>query len=157
MTLSSPHRGRQPATGLVRRRDPMRDMEDVYDRMSQLMQDFFADPGQLGQGRWPAPADIEETDDAYIVEVDLPGVQPEDVNLGLRDTELRISGEVKERERTGILRRKTRRVGQFELVVALPGEVDPDKVEARLSDGVLAINLQKAENGRNRRIEIQNS
>jgi HSP20 family protein len=157
MTLSSPHRGRQPANGLVRRRDPLRDMEDVYDRMSQLMQDFLADPAQLGPGRWPAAADIEETDDAYIVEVDLPGVQPEDVNLGLRDTELRISGEVKERERAGILRRKTRRAGPFELVVALPGEVDPDKVEARLSDGVLTINLRKAENSRNRRIEINNS
>jgi HSP20 family protein len=153
MTLSAADRGRQPASGPGRRRDPVRDMEDVYDRMSQLMQEFFADPAQLP--RLAAPADIEESDDAYVVEVDLPGVQPEDVQLGLRDVELRIAGEVRPREHTGVLRRRTRRVGPFELIVVLPGAVEPDPVEAGLADGVLTVRLRKAGRG-GRHIEFDN-
>jgi HSP20 family protein len=49
--------------------------------------------------------DIEETEDAWIVEADLPGVKLEDVNVEVRGSELAISGEIKERRREGILRR----------------------------------------------------
>jgi HSP20 family protein len=132
-------------------------MEDVYDRMGQLMQGFFGEPGQLGftGGRWSALADIEETDDAFIVEIDLPGVRPEDVNLELRNNDLRISGDVREKERVGVLRRQARQVGQFDYVVGLPGDIDPDKVDAALSDGVLTIHLGKSTASKPRRIEVK--
>lgn len=140
-----------------RRGDPFQAMEDVYDRMGQLMQGFFGESGQLGfaGGRWTALADIEETDDAFIVEIDLPGVRAEDVNLELRNNELRISGEVREKERVGVLRRQTRQVGQFDYVVGVPGDIDPDKVDASLSDGVLAIRLGKSTASKPRRIEVK--
>jgi HSP20 family protein len=100
-------------------------MEDVYDRMGRLMQDFFGEAPPVTAAvtlpEWTTPADIEETDNEYIVEIDLPNVKREDVTLELRDNELRITGEIKDRERTGIVRRRSRRVGQFEHVVALPG------------------------------------
>jgi HSP20 family protein len=104
-----------------------------------------------------APADIEETDDAYVVEFDMLGVQPGDIDIEVRENELRVSGESKEKERKGILRRQMRRVGQFEHVVALPGEVDPDKVEARLADGVLTVRLNKSQVRKPRHVEIQTS
>jgi HSP20 family protein len=147
MSLTAMQQPTRPVT-VIRRWDPFRDMEDVYSRMSQLMEGFA---GQL-----PATlADIEETDDAYIVEMDLPGVRTEDVSLDLRDNELRISGEIKEKERKGVLRRRSRRVGEFEHVVTLPGEVNPDKVEAKLSDGVLTVRLGKASTSKQRHIEIK--
>jgi HSP20 family protein len=54
---------------------------------------------------WIPAVDVEETDDAWIVEAEVPGVGRDDVNVELRDSELVISGETKKRERSGILRR----------------------------------------------------
>jgi HSP20 family protein len=126
-------------------------MEDVYGRMSLLMQDYFRDqtPSAL--------ADIEETDDSFIVELDVPGVRAEDVDLELRDNELRVTGDVKEREHSGVLRRKARRVGEFEHVVTLPTDVDPDRVDAKLHDGVLFVRLAKASATQPRRITVKST
>nr|WP_297415852.1 Hsp20/alpha crystallin family protein [uncultured Nocardioides sp.] len=103
---------------------------------------------------WVPAVDIEETDEAFLVEADLPGVKRDDVTVELQDNELRIHGEVKERERTGILRRRTRRTGQFDYRVVLPGEVDADNVEANLQEGVLRVVVRKTEHAKPRRIEI---
>jgi HSP20 family protein len=79
--------------------------------------------------------DFEETDEAYVVEAELPGVKPGDVDVELHDHELAIHGEVKERERTGVLRHTTRRTGQFDYRVSLPGKVDAEKVDASVVVG----------------------
>jgi HSP20 family protein len=129
--------------------------------MGDLIRGFFADPFGPISGPaipavpvWVPPVDIEETDDSYLLEIDLPGVRPEDVNLELRDSnELRISGQYRERERSGTLRRQDRRTGEFEYDVILPGDVDPEQVEASLQDGVLSVRLGKARN-QPRRIEV---
>jgi HSP20 family protein len=134
------------------RRDPFSEMEGLYDRMGQLMQGLTGDLPVL-----PAVADIEETDDAYIVELDVPGVKRDDINVEVRENLVRISGEIKERERVGLLRRQERPVGKFEYLVTLPSEVDPDKVEGSLSDGVLTLRLGKAAKSQPRRIEIKGS
>src|SRR5256885_1357240 len=85
-----------------------REMEDINRRYGDLIQTFFSDPiGLIGTAVTP-PVDIEETDDAYVVDVDLPSVRPEDVNIEMRGEELRISGQVQQRERTGVVRRQNR-------------------------------------------------
>jgi HSP20 family protein len=117
--------------------------------MNQLVQGFAGDRGL------PVLADIEETEDAYIVDLDLPGVQPGDVDIELEGTALRVTGEYKERERTGVLRRTERPIGRFEHLITLPDGIDPDKVEARLADGVLSIKVLKAPTNRPRRIEVK--
>ena len=63
--------------------------------------------------------------------------------------------EIKQKERTGILRRQMRRVGQFQYVVALPGDIDPEHVEASLHDGVLTVRLPKAAASHPRQIDIK--
>lgn len=141
----------RPTTTVVRRWDPFRQMEDVYDRMNELMRGFMGDGGAM------APADIEETDDAYLIELDLPGIKPGDVNVEMRDSDLRISGEIKERQRTGVLRRQARRTGRFEHVVTLPSDIDPNQVEARLSNGVLTVRVAKAAASQPRRVEIKSN
>jgi HSP20 family protein len=132
--------------------------------MGDLLQTFFTDPfSPMTTGMttgaipaWMPPVDIEETDDAYLVELDLPGVRTEDINLELRaDNELRITGGYREREHTGMMRRQNRRTGQFEYVVGLPGDVDPDRIDAMLDNGVLMVRLAKSANGQARRIEIK--
>jgi HSP20 family protein len=158
VTVTAQRSSRPGAMVSARRSDPFREMEDLQDRMGQLMNGLFGLVSPTVVARLPmAPADIEEADDAYVVELDLPGVNPGDVDVEVRENELRVSGEIKEKERKGILRRQMRPVGQFEHVVALPGEVDPDKVEATLSDGVLRVRLGKSQVRKPRHVEIKSS
>ncbi|GAA4258612.1 hypothetical protein GCM10022255_079970 [Dactylosporangium darangshiense] len=101
-----------------------------------------------------APVDIEETGDAFRVELDLPGVAPGDVQIELRDNEIRVFGAFAERQREGTLRHQARRTGEFEYLIALPGDVNPDGVEADLDGGVLTIVAPKASGRQARRIEV---
>src|SRR5262249_23705424 len=157
---SAGQRGRQSGTVLARRGGPYRGVGGFYGRLCHEWQTVFGEP-QLLSGRvtaaWPTLADIEETDDAFVVEIDLPGVRADDIRLELRNNELRIHGEHREKDRVGVLRRQTRRIGEFEHVVSLPGEVDPNRVDATLHDGVLTVHLGKTAAARPRRIEIKSS
>jgi HSP20 family protein len=119
------------------------------------MGELMGAPGGNGAAAWTPPVDIIETDDAWIVEAELPGVDRDDITVEVRDSELSISGEIKERERHGILRRRTRRVGAFDFQITLPGTADTEHVEATLHDGVLTVRVPKPEQARPRRIEVK--
>ena len=100
-------------------------------------------------------ADIEESDDAFTIELELPGVKKDDISVEVSDRRVVVSGERKEKERVGILRRRTRSVGRFHYEVTLPGGVDDDAVEASLGEGVLTVRVPKAAGERPRRISIK--
>jgi HSP20 family protein len=140
-----------PPSHTVQRWDPFQELEQLSAQLGQLVEGGIARPGET---LWTPPADIEETEDAWIVEAELPGVKHEDIKVEARDSELVVSGEIKERERKGILRRRTRPVGFFELRVALPGAIDPDNVEASVHDGVLTVKIPKSDRSRSRRIDV---
>ena len=78
--------------------DPSREFEDIYDRMGQLITMAFGDlpAGQVLNAPWRPLANISETDDGYQVEVELPGVNKDQLNVELNDRELAITGEVAE-------------------------------------------------------------
>jgi HSP20 family protein len=99
-------------------------------------------------------ADVEETDDAYVVDVELPGVDEADIDIEVNGREVTVTGELKERERKGILRRRTRRVGEFQYSVTLPGDIDADNVDAQLENGVLTVTVPKSQRAKPRRISI---
>jgi len=138
--------------------DPSREFEDLYDRMGQLLNMAFSDVPfgqmQMMNAPWVPLADVSETDDAYTVEVELPGITKNQINVELSDRELVISGEIPEPAAEGERRRRSRRTGRFEFRTVLPGEVNPDGVSANLSDGVLSVKIPKAEEAKPRRIEI---
>lgn len=67
---------------------------------------------------------------------------------------LTVSGERKERERVGILRRRTRSVGRFHYEVVLPGDVEENDVSASMDEGVLTVRLAKPASARPRRIPV---
>jgi HSP20 family protein len=126
--------------------------------LADIFGSIFQQPLQAGGAPiWSPAADVEEEDDAYVLELELPGVRRDDVHIELRENEVRISGEIKEKERTGVLRRRTRRTGQFQYVVALPGEVDPDQVDAELNNGVLTVRLGKSAKSQPRQISVRES
>jgi HSP20 family protein len=133
--------------------DPVQELRELHERMDQLMQGT----GIETNGVWSPLVDIEETEDAWVVEAELPGVKKKAVNVEMRGPELIISGEIKERERKGILRRRTRRTGRFDYRVMLPGEAEPEGIDASLDDGVLTVRVPKPERTRPRRIEVKAS
>ena len=150
--MALPVRRRDTAPQPTSRWDPFRELEGLQDQLAQLMQQ-----GADGNGGVPfVPlVDIEETEDAWIVEAELPGVKPEDVNVEVRGSELAISGEIKERRREGILRRRTRKTGEFDYHITLPGDADAEHIEADLRDGVLTVRIPKPEQARPRRIDVK--
>jgi HSP20 family protein len=148
MSLPVPSASRTPATG---RWDPFRELDELYERMNHLWETGV---GTEHADRWVPLADIEETDDAYLIEMELPGVKQDDVDIQINGRELTVSGEIKEKERTGILRRRTRKVGEFHYAVTLPGEIDDESISADLHSGVLTIRVPKTQRGRSRRIVI---
>jgi HSP20 family protein len=126
---------------------------DQRDPFRELMEGILST--RLGDGQIHVPKfDIEETEDAWIVEADIPGVRRKDMNVEVRDGELLVSGEIKERERTGVLRHRTRQTGEFEIRVALPGDVDPGAVDASVEHGVLTVTIPKPERAKPRKIEV---
>ena len=135
-----------------------REMQDLQNRLSQLTQTFFGDMWPLASGGRASSivaVDIEETDDAYIVDLDLPNVSAEDVQIELRGDELRVFGQYQQRERGGLMRRQTRDAGEFEFLIDLPAEVEAEGVSAKLENGVLTIRAPKAKQSQARRIEVQ--
>jgi HSP20 family protein len=97
---------------------------------------------------------VEERDDAYVVELELPGVREEDIEVTLSGRRLTVDGEGKEKERVGLLRRRTRSIGRFHFEIELPGEVEGDGVTASLDQGVLTITLPERGSERTRRIKV---
>ena len=138
--------------------EPLSELEQLTERMRRMLDQTFGGfgwPSPYDVGAWSPPVDIEETDDAYVVEAELPGVKRGDVNIELVGNELTITGEIKAREHKGALRRQTRRVGRFDYRVALPNHVDPNKVDANLADGVLTVRVPKSERASRKKIEIK--
>ena len=135
---------------------PSREFEDIYDRMGQLMNLAFGlAPVQLADEAWTPLADLSETDDAYTVKVDLPGVHKDQVQVQVQDRQLSVTGEIPEpQENDGRQHRRSRRTGRFELHTYLPGEVNSDAVRAELADGVLTVTVPKAEASKPHKVEI---
>lgn len=136
--------------------DPFVELDALNQRLRRYLDSWDRFPTLAdGQGLGFTPlADVEETDDAYLVEVELPGVKRSDIDVTLSGRHLTVTGERKEKERTGILRRRTRVTGRFHYEVTLPG-ADPDaEVSAGFDDGVLTIRVTKPEADRPRRIPV---
>jgi len=127
---------------------------EQWDPFRELMQGVFGSAMQNGQTAFIPRFDIEETEDAWIVEAELPGVKRKDVDVEVRDGELLISGEVKERERVGVVRHRTRRTGRFEIRVALPADADPEQVDAKLERGVMSVEIPKPERAKPHKVTV---
>lgn len=133
---------------------PLAELERLNRELASYLGAWRRLPDLFGDGFTPL-ADIEETPEAYVVEVEVPGVRREDMDIEIAGRRVWVRGERKEKERVGILRRRERTVGRFSCEVMLPGDVDEDGVEAHLEGGVLTLRLPKPEHDRPRRIQIR--
>jgi HSP20 family protein len=137
--------------GALARWDPFRELDELRDRIWRSMLPLQE---RLAGALWSPAADVEETDNAFVVEVELPGIAREDVEVEASSNEIVVRGEVKERERKGILRRRTRRTGSFEYRLSVSTEIDADKVEAKLEKGVLTVTAPKKEPTGRRKVAV---
>lgn len=154
MTLPArrPHAGRPAGLGVPGwARDPVAEFDDLFNRMGRLLESTV---GPAEKVAWAPLADMCETEDAYVVEADLAGAKRDDIDVEISERELVVTGEIKEREREGVLRRGTRRTGRFEYRVLLPADVKAGAISATLADGVLTVTVPKAEPAKARHIEI---
>jgi HSP20 family protein len=105
---------------------------------------------------WLPPTDVFEDKDALKILVELPGVKKEDVKLSLENQTLTIRGEKKQvaEEKTKRVHRYERTYGAFERSFALPNTVDPERVQAAFTDGLLTVTLPKVERARPREIPV---
>lgn len=138
----------------VARWDPFAELSRLNQQLQRYADNWRDLPSLLGDGFAPL-ADVEETDEAFVVEIELAGVKKDDVEIELSGRRLVVTGERKERERVGILRKRTRTVGRFRYEVVLPADLDESGVTAELDEGVLTVRVPKAASERPRRITVK--
>lgn len=139
--------------------DLMNQFDDIFE---QFRNQFFPTGyGETAQGsqeeNWLNPqVQVQETDEAFLLNVDLPGVKKEDVRIHVSGRTLMISGERKSQKEIeqGRAYRMEKSYGKFSRQFALPENVNPEQIEANLEDGVLMIALPKSEVSQARSIEI---
>jgi HSP20 family protein len=139
--------------GEVARWDPFDELDRLNRQLAGFLERWRQAPALLGGGFTPL-ADVEETPEGYNVEIELPGLRRDDIDIEIAGSRITVTGERKEKERAGILRRRERTVGHFTYDVALPSDIDEDRVRAQLNDGVLTVWAPKPERDRPRRIEV---
>ena len=132
---------------------PLAEIERLHGQIGSLL-DGWGGLSLLPRSGFIPRADVEETDDAYLVELELPGVHKKEIDISVAGRRLTVSGERKEKERVGLLRRRTRSVGRFHYELVLPSPIDPDAVDATLDDGVLTVRVPKAAGQQPKRIEV---
>ena len=128
-----------------------REMERIWDRFSSE-----SSTSTLEQD-WHPSLDLMETEDSLTAEVEVPGINPDDINISVTPDLLTVTGEKKQapgaQEKNYLVRERAS--GRFSRSIALPTAVNPDRVEARYKDGILRINMGKRQAAKSKRIEVK--
>ncbi|MCW8944060.1 MAG: Hsp20/alpha crystallin family protein, partial [Sedimenticola sp.] len=108
-------------------------------------------------GDWTPAIDIKEEEDRYVLHADIPGVEPEKIELSMEDGMLSIKGEKRHEvtENKEGFKRVERSYGSFYRRFSLPDNTDPELIKASGKDGVLEVIIPKVETKRSKKIEIQ--
>ncbi len=144
--------------------EPVRELNTIQNEMNRLFNTFFDSPSSAGAGRdngptlrrWVPAMDLVETEDAFVLRADLPGLSEQDVNIELEDNVLTVSGERKaeHEERKEGYYRVERASGNFSRSLTLPEGVDPEAVTANFDRGVLEVRIPKPEQRKPRKVAI---
>jgi HSP20 family protein len=139
-----------PLRGTLSRMDPFRMVREMF-------QDPFGGTGLLAENVFRPNLDVTETNDAFEINVDLPGVGEEDIEVQITGNRLTVSGR-REAEATREGDRYVaieRAYGTFSRSFVLPDSADTDHVEARLENGVLKVRVPKRGEMKGRKVSIQ--
>ncbi len=138
-----------------KRRHPIYHLRDDIDRLLTGVFGQWAESGLPIASRGQPAVNIWEADDAVMVELEVPGLKGDQVDVSVVGNQLSLKIERPELKQEGVTyHRRERPIGSFTRVLRLPVEVDADRVQAELTDGVLTIALPKAENAKPRTIRV---
>lgn len=138
---------------IIRRRE----VPSLWDTAADLDRLFNFSFGGAS-GLWSPAADVRETDAGYVVDLELPGLTAEDVDVNVENGLLTIAGEKREEVEGGSENEGRniveRRFGKFSRSFSVPNSVDTGKVSAKFENGVLTVTLPKAASAKPRKIKI---
>lgn len=132
-----------------------RDVNRLFDDVMNPKEERSSGAEQQG---WRPPADVAETDDSFLIEVDLPGVDKQEVQITIQDSTLTIEGRRARAEtetETETFSRMERPTGRFERTFRLGDRTDTESITARHENGVLHVRVPKARREQRKTITIE--
>jgi HSP20 family protein len=144
----------------ITRWDPFRDLVSMREDLDRLFGRTFLggeDLARGAEGDWMPAMDVRETADSFVFDLELPGMDPEAVDVKIDDHTLSVSGERRYESETdeGNLHRVERRYGSFRRSVRLPETADVDRIEAAFDKGVLTVMVGKLAEVQPKQIEVK--
>ena len=135
--------------------NPLAELHRMRQQMDQLFESSIA-PGQgTGAGLFPL-VNLTEDKDNYYVRAELPGVKGDELDIRITPNNLAITGERKiaAEEEGARYHRREREAGMFSRMIGLPGDIDPDNVDAKLENGILTVVVSKSEAAKPKQITV---
>ena len=143
----------------VTRWDPFQDLQAFREEMNRSFNRWFGreEQGERAAARWAPALDVAESGDAYHIDVEVPGLRPEDIDVTVDQGMLTVQGERRSEEETRERQyhRIERRYGAFRRSITLPSHVDAERVEASYDNGVLRLTVPKMEAAQPKRITVR--
>src|ERR1700712_2732635 len=141
----------------ISRWDPFQDVLSLREAMNQLVEESFIRPTTRNRNNYLPAVDLSETQEGYVVEAALPGLKPEDLEVTVKNNMLTIKGEIhketEDKQRT--YHRVERSFGSFQRTIGLPSTVKADAIQASLDNGILRLEIPKAEEVNPRKISVK--
>jgi HSP20 family protein len=133
---------------MPRRPDPLKELLDLQERMNRLFDETLSrerpDEMDTWAPSWVPLADVYDTPEAYLVEIELPGLARADIDIQLKGRELVVRGERHPAGgRSAAFHRLERRYGLFARAFRFDVDIDPERVHAEMQDGLLSLNVPK--------------
>ena len=140
--------------------DPFRDLVSIQDELNRLFGRTFngVEPMRpVATGAWIPAMDVLETEDRFVVKLELAGIEPDDVEVAVEDSTLSVSGNREFAAETNEenYHRLERRYGSFSRSITLPQTADTEKVEASFDKGVLTVEVPKVERAKPKKIQVR--
>lgn len=150
----------QPRVHSIACWNPFAEMTDLQREVDTVFSDFFGrTPFRMAatEAMWSPVVDIHEAKDSILLQVELPGVKQEDIQVSIEDDTLTLKGERKRETevKEDQYHRVERSYGRFERSILLPSVVDSGRVKATYRDGVLEIQLPKKEEAKPKEIKVE--
>jgi len=136
--------------------DPFKDLQAIQDKIDRIFEESLRGR-DIVSGGWAPAVDIYETDDAIVLEAELPGMNEKDIEVKVEDNVLSIKGERKfeqERKEENYYRME-RYYGTFQRSFTLPSNIDTDKIKAEYKKGILKIEMPKKEQAKPKQIKVE--
>ena len=141
----------------MNRWNPVREMITMREAMDRMLDENLRLRPVPASATWLLPVDAYYTDDAIVIQVDVPGLKPEDLTITLEGDTLTLRGEIKNRAEDNKYLLRERPTGRFERILTINTPIDNGKTDAHFDSGVLTLTLPKAESAKPRQITIKPS